>query len=75
MRAPLSWINEFVEIPAAITPEQISDGLIRVGFEVEEIINSLSYENYEFILFIFNKIKAFSAQATQTFRLLCCIGP
>jgi phenylalanyl-tRNA synthetase beta chain len=38
MRAPLSWIKEFVEIPTSITPEQISDGLIRVGFEVEEII-------------------------------------
>ena len=39
MRAPLSWIKEFVDIPASTTPEQISDGLIRVGFEVEEIIN------------------------------------
>jgi phenylalanyl-tRNA synthetase beta chain len=38
MRAPLSWLKEFVDIPASITPEQISDGLIRVGFEVEEII-------------------------------------
>ena len=38
MRAPLSWIKELVEIPASVTPEQISDGLIRVGFEVEEII-------------------------------------
>jgi phenylalanyl-tRNA synthetase beta chain len=38
MRAPLSWIKEFVDIPASVTSEQISDGLIRVGFEVEEII-------------------------------------
>jgi phenylalanyl-tRNA synthetase beta chain len=38
MRAPLSWIKEFVDIPSAVTAEQISDGLIRVGFEVEEII-------------------------------------
>lgn len=38
MRAPLSWIREFVEIPASISAEQISDALIRVGFEVEEII-------------------------------------
>lgn len=38
MRAPLSWIKEFVEIPATVTAEQISDALIRVGFEVEEII-------------------------------------
>ena len=38
MRAPLSWIKEFVDIPASISAEQISDALIRVGFEVEEII-------------------------------------
>ena len=38
MRAPLSWIKEFVDIPATVTAEQISAGLIRVGFEVEEII-------------------------------------
>ena len=38
MRAPLSWIKEFVDIPTSVTAEQISEGLIRVGFEVEEII-------------------------------------
>ena len=38
MRAPLSWIKEFVDVPATITAENISDALIRVGFEVEEII-------------------------------------
>jgi phenylalanyl-tRNA synthetase beta chain len=38
MRAPLSWIKEFVAIPATVTAEQIAEGLIRVGFEVEEII-------------------------------------
>ena len=38
MRAPLSWINEFVEIPESVTAEQISEALIRVGFEVEEIV-------------------------------------
>jgi len=38
MRAPLSWINEFVDIPARITAQQISDALVRVGFEVEETI-------------------------------------
>jgi len=40
MRAPLSWLREFVEIPANITAEEISDGLIQVGFEVEEIIEA-----------------------------------
>ena len=38
MRAPLSWLREFVDIPTTISADQISDGLIRVGFEVEEII-------------------------------------
>lgn len=38
MLTPLSWIKEFVDIPASITAEEISDALIRVGFEVEEII-------------------------------------
>ena len=40
MRAPLSWIRDFVEIPKNISVDQIADGLIRVGFEVEEIIES-----------------------------------
>ncbi len=38
MLAPLSWIKEFVAIPASVTPVEISNALIRVGFEVEEII-------------------------------------
>ncbi len=38
MLTPLSWIKEFVDIPSSITAEEISDALIRVGFEVEEII-------------------------------------
>ena len=38
MRAPLSWLKEFVDIPKTISADQISDALIRVGFEVEEII-------------------------------------
>jgi len=40
MRAPLSWIREFVDIPANITAEEIANGLTRVGFEVEEIIHA-----------------------------------
>jgi phenylalanyl-tRNA synthetase beta chain len=38
MRAPLSWIKEFVDIPSKISPKDIADGLIRVGFEVEEVV-------------------------------------
>ncbi|MCX6448551.1 MAG: phenylalanine--tRNA ligase subunit beta [Actinobacteria bacterium] len=40
MRAPLSWIREFVEIPKNISVDQIAEGLVRVGFEVEEVIES-----------------------------------
>ena len=40
MRAPLSWIREFVEIPKTVSVDRIAEGLIRVGFEVEEIIES-----------------------------------
>lgn len=39
MRAPLSWIQEFVDIPSSISPDEIAAALIRVGFEVEEVIH------------------------------------
>jgi phenylalanyl-tRNA synthetase beta chain len=39
MRAPLSWIKEFVDIPSSLTEEEISKGLVRVGFEVEDVIH------------------------------------
>jgi phenylalanyl-tRNA synthetase beta chain len=38
MRAPLSWLKEFVDIPASLSAEDISQELVRVGFEVEEVI-------------------------------------
>lgn len=38
MLAPLSWIKEFVDIPAHVSPQNIADALIRVGFEVENVI-------------------------------------
>ena len=38
MRAPKSWIAEYVNLPAELSDQQIADGLVRVGFEVEEII-------------------------------------
>jgi phenylalanyl-tRNA synthetase beta chain len=37
MRVPLSWVKEYASIPESISPEEISDALVRVGFEVEEI--------------------------------------
>ena len=37
MRIPLSWLGEFVTLPAEITPEQVHADLVRVGFEEESI--------------------------------------
>ena len=38
MRAPRSWISEFVNLPASISDEDIAAALVKVGFEVEEVI-------------------------------------
>ena len=38
MRAPRSWLSEYVELPKNISDQQIADALVRVGFEVEEVI-------------------------------------
>jgi phenylalanyl-tRNA synthetase beta chain len=37
MKIPISWIKEFVSLPPRITPTQIADAFVRVGFEVESI--------------------------------------
>ena len=37
MRAPLSWLREFAAIPEGVTPQEIADAFVRVGFEVEDI--------------------------------------
>jgi len=37
VRAPLSWLREFAAIPEGVTPQEIADAFVRVGFEVEEI--------------------------------------
>ena len=39
MRAPLSWIKEFVDVPTSLTADEISQGLVGVGFEVEDVIH------------------------------------
>ena len=36
MLAPISWLKDFVDID--ITAEELSDRLVAIGFEVEEII-------------------------------------
>lgn len=40
MLVPRSWIAEFVDLPVTISDQAIADGLVKVGFEVEEIRNS-----------------------------------
>ncbi|MFM8628464.1 MAG: phenylalanine--tRNA ligase subunit beta, partial [Candidatus Nanopelagicus sp.] len=37
MKIPLSWIREFVTIPAKLTAEQVAQAFVKVGFEVESI--------------------------------------
>jgi phenylalanyl-tRNA synthetase beta chain len=40
MKFPVSWVKEFVELPAGITSAELENALVKVGFEVEEIIES-----------------------------------
>ena len=37
MRVPISWLREFVELPADITHEQVHAALVKVGFEEEDV--------------------------------------
>jgi phenylalanyl-tRNA synthetase beta chain len=37
MRVPISWLREFVDIPADVTHEQVHAALVRVGFEEEDV--------------------------------------
>ena len=37
MKIPLSWLREYVTIPAKLTAEQIAQAFVKVGFEVEQI--------------------------------------
>lgn len=37
MKIPLSWLREFADIPSDITPDQIENAFVKVGFEVEDI--------------------------------------
>jgi phenylalanyl-tRNA synthetase beta chain len=37
MRAPISWIAEFAELPIGQTPRELADALVRVGLEVERV--------------------------------------
>ena len=37
MKLPLSWLKDYVDI-GDVTPQELSDKLLSIGFEVEEII-------------------------------------
>jgi len=37
MRVPLSWLREYVDVPAAATPEDVLASLVSVGFEEEDV--------------------------------------
>ncbi|WP_207457613.1 phenylalanine--tRNA ligase subunit beta [Desertivibrio insolitus] len=37
MRVPLSWLREYVALPADATPEQVLADLVKVGFEEEDV--------------------------------------
>ncbi|MBH0111098.1 phenylalanine--tRNA ligase subunit beta [Salinibacterium sp. NG22] len=37
MKIPMSWLREFVEIPADITHEHVHAALVKVGFEEEDV--------------------------------------
>ncbi|MEL5991364.1 phenylalanine--tRNA ligase subunit beta [Microbacterium phosphatis] len=38
MRVPLSWLREYVDVPASATPEDVLAAFVSVGFEEEEVI-------------------------------------
>lgn len=37
MRVPLSWLREYVDVPATATPEDVLAALVSVGFEEEDV--------------------------------------
>jgi len=37
MRVPLSWLREYVDVPAGTTPEDVLAALVEVGFEEEDV--------------------------------------
>jgi phenylalanyl-tRNA synthetase beta chain len=37
MRAPISWVGEYVDLPPDLTPHELGDALVRVGLEVERV--------------------------------------
>lgn len=37
MKAPLSWLEELVDLPEGLSPDEIAQAFVNVGFEVESI--------------------------------------
>lgn len=37
MRVPLSWLREYVDVPASSSAEEVLDALVSVGFEEEDV--------------------------------------
>ena len=37
MRAPVSWLREYVDIPESVTHEELHAALVRVGLEEEDV--------------------------------------
>src|SRR5262245_59971906 len=37
MRVPLSWLREYVDLPAGVTGRDVADRLLRAGLEVETV--------------------------------------
>jgi phenylalanyl-tRNA synthetase beta chain len=40
MRVPLSWLREYVEVPAGVSGRELAERLIPIGFEVETVHES-----------------------------------
>ncbi len=38
MRVPLSWLREYVDVPADASPEDVLEALVRVGFDEEVVL-------------------------------------
>src|SRR5580698_5211000 len=40
MRVPLSWLREYVDLPAEVSGRELAEKLIPIGFEVETVHES-----------------------------------
>ena len=40
MRVPLSWLSEYVDLPAGVTGREVAEKLLRAGLEVETVVEA-----------------------------------